>query len=62
MDGSLDLYDPSTLQCRVGVRNFPPNPNQQELKNALTSHFEKYGKIVGKLVLFNRKLGNYNTR
>lgn len=44
----LNLNDPNILKCRVGVKNFPTNSNALELKKSITSHFEKYGKIVGK--------------
>lgn len=48
----LNLNDPNILKCRVGVKNFPTDPNPLELKKNITSHFEKYGKIVGKLEFF----------
>jgi hypothetical protein len=53
---NVNLFDPSTLKCRVGVKNFPANANQQELRNTITSHFEKYGKIAGKLTFLCRQL------
>jgi len=49
----VDFQDPNTTKCRIFVKNTPKKANFNELKEALTAHFSKYGNVLGKFINFN---------